>query len=208
MHDTGPDDSAKPDHEGLFRTASQQGGYFTAAQARTSGFSWASLSYHARRGRFIRVRRGLYRLREYPESTREDVIGAWLAAGRDDALVSHESALDLLGLSDVVPDKVHLTLPRSKRYRPAPPGVAVHTTTKPLRAADVVVREGVRVTSTVRSILDAAEAGTAPEQIVAAITEALDRGLATRPQLLDAARSRSKRVERLVRRGVARESEA
>ncbi len=208
MHDTGPDHKAKPDHERLFQTASQQGGYFTAAQARTSGFSWASLSYHARRGRFIRVRRGLYRLREYPESTREDVIAAWLAAGRDDAVVSHESALDLLGLSDVVPDKVHLTLPRSKRYRPAPPGVAVHTTTKPLDAGDVVVRDGVRVTSAVRSIVDAAEAGTGPEQIVAAINEALDRGLVTRPQLLDAARSRSKRVEQLVQRAVAREGEA
>ena len=205
MHDTGPDEKAKPDHERLFRAASQQGGYFTAAQARTSGFSWASLSYHAGRGRFIRVRRGLYRLREYPGSTREDVIAAWLAAGRDDAVVSHESALDLLGLSDVVPDKVHLTLPRSKRYRPAPPGVAVHTTTKPLGPGDVVVREGVRVTSAVRSIVDAAEAGTAPEQIVAAITESLDRGLATRPQLLDAARSRSKRVEQLVQRGIAGE---
>lgn len=208
MHDAGLDDKAKPDHERLFLTASQQGGYFTAAQARTSGFSWASLSYHARRGRFTRIRRGLYRLREYPESTREDVVAAWLAAGRDDAVVSHESALDLLGLSDVVPHRVHLTLPRSKRYRPAPPGVAVHTTTKPLGAGDVVVREGVRVTSAVRSIVDAAEAGTAPEQIVAAVSEALDRGLATRSQLLDAARSRSKRVEQLVQRAVPREGEA
>jgi len=63
------------------------------------------------------------------------------------------------------------------------------------------------VTSAVRSIVDAAEAGTAPEHIVAAISQALDRGLATRPQLLGAARSRSKRVEQLVQRGIAGEGE-
>lgn len=207
MHDTDGLESAKPDHECLFQAASQQGGYFTARDAGACGFSWASLSYHARRGRFIRVRRGLYRLREYPESTREDVIAAWLAAGREHAVVSHESALDLLGLSDAVPDNVHLTLPRTMRYRPATPGVTVHTTTKPLDAGDVVIRDGIRVTSVVRSILDTAEAGTAPEQIVAAVREALDRGMTTRARVSGAARSRSKRVQRLVQRAIAVESE-
>jgi predicted transcriptional regulator of viral defense system len=207
MHDTMGDQPAKPDHECLFRAASQQGGYFTARDARACGFSRASLSYHAGRGRFIRVRQGLYRLKEYPESTREDVIAAWLAAGRDDAVVSHESALDLLDLSDVVPESVHLTLPRTMRYRPAMPGVTVHTTTKPVGAGDVVHRDGIRVTSAVRSILDSAETGTAPEQIVAALREALDRGMATRAQVSDAAGSRSKRVRRLLQQAIAGASE-
>lgn len=207
MHDTLRSRPAKPDHECLFRAASQQGGYFTARDAGACGFSRASLSYHAQRGRFIRVRRGLYRLREYPESTREDVIAAWIAAGRDDAVVSHESALDLLGLSDVVPDNVHLTLPRTMRYRPALPGVTVHTTTRPLDAGDVMIRDGIRVTSVVRSILDSTEAGTAPEQVVAAVRQALERGMATRTQVSVAARSRSKRVRRLVQEAIAGESE-
>lgn len=207
MHDTARIEKPRPDHECLFQVASQQRGYFTARDAGACGFSWASLSYHARRGRFIRVRRGLYRLREYPESTREDVIAAWLAAGRDHAVVSHGSALDLLELSDAVPDSVHLTLPRTMRYRPAAPGVTVHTTTRPLDADDVVIRDGVRVTSVVRSILDAAEAGTAPEQIVAAVREALDRGMTTRARVSGAARSRSRRVQRLVQRAIAGESD-
>lgn len=207
MHDTLDHQPAKPDHECLFRAASQQGGYFTARDAESCGFSRASLSYHARRGRFIRVRRGLYRLREYPESTREDVMAAWLAAGRNHAVVSHESALDLLGLSDAVPDSVHLTLPRTMRYRPATPGVTAHTTTRPLDAGDVVTREGIRVTSVARSILDAAEAGTAPEQVVAAVKEAVDRGMTTRGQLRRVARSRSRRVQRLIQRAIAGDSE-
>src|SRR5271155_2946647 len=116
MHDNGSDRS-KARRAQLFELASEQGGYFTAAEAQTCGYSRALLAHHAKSGRFIRVRQGLYRFREYPTSPREDVIAAWLATGRETAVVSHESALDILGLSDVVPEVVHLTVPRAKRYR-------------------------------------------------------------------------------------------
>lgn len=203
MHDTPrvPEPS-RPDHRRLFEVASEQGGYFTASQAAGCGFSRASLSYHARRGRFLRVRRGLYRLAEYPASPREEVVAAWLAAGRDEAVVSHESALDILGLSDVVPERVHLTVPRSKRYRPTAPGVAIHTTTRLLIATDVVTRDGLRVTSPARSIVDAAESGTAPEQVVLAARQAIERGLTTPGQLRNATSGRGSRVERLIRRAL------
>jgi predicted transcriptional regulator of viral defense system len=197
MHDT----HTGPDHKGLFEVASEQGGYFTAGQARQFGFSNALLAHHAgENGRFLRVRRGLYRYRQYPPSPREDVLAAWLALDRKAAVVSHESALELLGLSDVVPESVHVTLPRSKRYRPAPPGVKVHTTTRNLAPAEVVIQGGMRVTSPMRSIVDAAEGGTAPEQVIAAVTQAVDRGMVTKAQLLGAAGERNARVERLVRR--------
>lgn len=203
MNDTGPTKQrTRPDHRRLYEVASEQGGYFTADQAAVRGFSRASLSYHTRRGRFLRVKRGLYRLAEYPASLREDVLAAWLSAGKDDAVVSHESALDLLGLSDVVPDRVHLTLPRAKRYRPAGAGVAIHTTTRPLPKSDVVTRDGLPVTSPARTIADAAEAGTAPEQVVRAAHQAVERGLATEAQLRATARGRGSRVERLVERAL------
>jgi predicted transcriptional regulator of viral defense system len=203
MHDTGRRElGPRPDRRCVFEVASGQAGYFTAGQAARCGFSRASLSYHARTGRFLRIRRGLYRIAEYPSSPREDLIAAWLAAGRNDAVVSHESALDLLGLSDVIPDRVHLTVPRSKRYRPAGQGVAIHTTTRPPAPGDVLTRDGVAVTSPARSIVDAAEAGTAPEQVVRATREAVERGLATRAQLLTAAQGRGGRVERLLQRAL------
>jgi len=86
-------------------------------------------------------------------------VAAWLAVGKETAVVSHESALALLDLSDVIPKAVHLTVPRSRRHLPTIPGVKVHTTTRPLGAGDVVERDGVRVTSAARTILDAAGAG-------------------------------------------------
>jgi predicted transcriptional regulator of viral defense system len=201
MHDT---DAESPDHESLFQVASGQGGYFTAAQARQRGFSKSLLAHHAgARGRFVRIRRGLYRFRQYPSSPREEVLAAWLAANPGVAVVSHESALDLLKLSDVVPEVVHLTVPRAKRYRPQSPGVRVHTTTRDLAPADVVTRDGMRMTSAGRSILDAAEAGMAPEQIIAAVHQALDRGMTTDSQLRAAAGERGGRVERLVARALS-----
>src|SRR5438132_5150504 len=198
MHDDNGNGAGRPSRARLFELASEQGGYFTAAQAGTCGFSKALLAHHAKSGRFLRVRQGLYRFREYPSSPREDVVAAWLATGKEVAAVSHESALDILGLSDAVPEVVHLTVPRAKRFRSASPGVAIHTTTRRLGNSDVVVREGIRLTSASRSIVDAAEAGTATEQIVAAIGQALDRGMATKSKLLAHAKVRGGRVERLV----------
>jgi predicted transcriptional regulator of viral defense system len=202
MHDDDGNGAGRPNRARLFEVASEQGGYFTAAQARARGFSKALLAHHAKSGRFIRVRQGLYRFREYPSSTREDVVAAWLATGKEVAAVSHDSALDILGLSDVVPEVVHLTVPRTRRYRSRFPGIAIHTTTRRLGKCDVVVRDGIRVTAAARSIIDAAEAGTAPEQITAAVGQALDRGMATKSKLLAVAKARGGRVERLVRQVV------
>jgi predicted transcriptional regulator of viral defense system len=187
----------RPDHEGLFETASAQAGYFTTAQALGHGFSSPLITHHARTGRFVRVTRGLYRLRDYPSSPREQLIAAWLRLAPD-AAVSHESALDLFGLSDVIPDAIHVTVPRTRRRLVRQRGVTIHTTKRPLDGADVAIRDGVRVTAPDRTIADVAEAGTAPEQVVAAARQALDRGLTTREKLRSAARGRGQRVERLI----------
>lgn len=196
-------DTTAPDHRCLFETASEQGGYFTAQQALGCGFSRANLSHHARSGRFLRVRPGLYRLKDYPSSPREDVIRAWLSVGKDTAVVSHQSALELLGLSDLVPDAVHLTVPRAARYRRRIPGVQVHTTNEPPTRSETMVVGGIRITSPARSIADAAAAGESPEHILAAARQAVSRGMVTREQLERAAAQRGASVERIIRQALA-----
>lgn len=187
-----------PSEDCLFEIAASQGGYFTAAQARDCGYSWSLLSHHASNGRFVRARKGLYRFRRYPSSPKEEVIAVWLAAGAE-SVVSHESALDLLGLADTTPDSVHLTVPRSKRSRRPPLGVTVHTTTSPLGPDEVAIRNGMRVTSPGRTILDVAQSGVAPDQVAGAVREAVDRGMVMPDQLLAGARRRGGRVEKLLR---------
>lgn len=197
-----PDTRRRPDRSALDQLAYAQDGYFGAAQAAEVGFSAQLLAHHARAGRFERVRRGLYRLRDYPASPHEEVRAAWLAVG-DRAVVSHESALELLELADVMPDRVHLTVSRRDRGARVPRGVVLHTTATPPAGADVVRRQGIAVTSPARSIVDAAAAGTAPEQIEAAVAQALDAGLTTAGQLRRLVQRSDRRVAALVERALA-----
>ena len=195
MNDTTP--PTRPDSEALFSTASEQAGYFTTAQARECGFSSPLLSHHAKSGRFVRIARGLYRLRDYPSSPREELLAAWLRLAPE-AVVSHESALELLGLSDVIPNLIHLSVPRARRKLSRRSGVALHTTTRPLDGSDVVVRDGMRLTGPARTIADVADAGLAPEQVVRAAAQAIERGLTTPSRLREAVIGRGCRVEQLV----------
>ena len=194
--------SQKPDQQTLFETASAQQGYFTASQAAKHGLGTDDVSYHVGRGRYVRVLPGVYRLRDYPDSPRGEVMAAWLAVGRDKSVVSRESALDLLGLSDVIPAAIHITVPRTRRNLPRLPGVQIHTTTRPLNRRDTAVREGITLTGPQRTILDSAEAGTGPEQIEMAVRQAVRRGLVDPDELLDNAKERGGRVYRLIQSGL------
>ena len=160
----------------------------------------STLVHHARPGgRYERVRRGLYRLRQYPSSPHEHVVAFWLGLP-DAAVVSHESALELYDLSDVVPNAVHITLPRAKRGQRARPGVRFHMLTHAPGPDEVRRVDGVVATSPERSIVDSLEAGTQPEQIELAVQQALERGLTTPRRLRAAAAGRSRRVRKFIDR--------
>ncbi|MGI8439974.1 MAG: type IV toxin-antitoxin system AbiEi family antitoxin domain-containing protein [Thermoleophilaceae bacterium] len=188
MHDA-------PDHDALYRQAESQAGYFTARQAGEAGMDRRTLSHHARPGgRFERVARGLYRIRLFPSDPHEHIVAAWLGLGTPEAVVSHESALELFDLSDVIADQVHISIPREKRRRHTRPGVRVHTTTRPLTGQDARRANGVPVTSPERTIADVLEAGGQPEQLELAVSQALDRGLTTPARLRRAAADRGTSV--------------
>lgn len=191
------DRMALPDHEALFAVASEHAGCFTASQASAQGFSSALLSHHVRSGRFVRIARGLYRFRDYPSQPGDEIVAAWLRQAPD-AVVSHESALEVLDLADTIADRVHLTVPRSRRRLVPQGGVVIHTTTRPLGRSDTVSRRGMRVTAPARTIVDVAAAGVAPDQVAAAVHSALERGITTPSLLREAARTRGRRVQRLI----------
>jgi predicted transcriptional regulator of viral defense system len=192
-------DIQTPNAVALNQASYGQDGYFTTRQAREAGFSPQLLAHHVRSGRYEHIRRGLYRLRGYPGSSQEEVRMKWLAVGAERAVVSHESALDLHELSDVIPNRVHLLVGRDDRGIRPLQGVTLHTTTKALEPSEVVSRHGIRVTDPVRSILDAASVGTAPEQIEMAVRQALHEALVTRRSLLARADRRGGRVAELIR---------
>lgn len=189
------------DHDSLYRLAESQAGYFTTDQALAAGMGRTTLKHHARPdGRYERVRPGLYRLRHFPSSPHEHVVAAWLPLRDSGAAVSHESALELHDLSDVIPSAVHITLPRSKRGTRSRPGVRFHAVERPPGPDETRKIVGVTVTTPERTIADAFEGGTQLDQIELAIHQALGRGITTPKRLRAAAHARTPRVREFIDR--------
>ena len=95
-------------------------------------------------------------------------------------MVSHESALSVHGMSDVNPARIHLTVP--PRYRKQmPPGVVLHKAS--LSSTDWEQREGYRVTTPLRTILDTAATSASWPYLTDAVYDALRKGLVRASQL-------------------------
>lgn len=183
-------DSIGPNIRGLEADAYQQSGYFTSEQAGQHRVSRQLLNHHVRQGRFERVQRGLYRVRGFPSSQYDDIREKWMAVGMDKAVLSHESALSLLDLSDNVPDKVHLLVPRRSRGLRRPPDVVIHTHPDD-ETVSTVWRDAMPVTAPARTLVDVANE-LQPEQAAMAAQEALRLGLLTQRQLEDEATRQKK----------------
>ncbi len=104
----------------------------------------------------------------------------------------------LYELSDVIPDAVHISVPRVKRSQSSRSGVRIHTLSRPPGSSEKRILHGIPVTTPERSIVDSLEAGTQLEQIELAVRQALARGLTTPRLLLTAAENRSLRVRRFI----------
>jgi len=102
----------------LYQTAAAQGGYFTAAQALQVGYAYSQQHYHVSRGNWLKIGHGLFRLYDYPASDREDLIRLSLWSrnreGIPQAIVSHETALAVHEMSDVMSAQIHLTFERCR----------------------------------------------------------------------------------------------
>ena len=141
----------------LYDVASGQGGYFTSRQALDAGHGDNLHPYHVRAGNWVRERRGVYRLTQFPQPSRPDliVLQLWSRNRQDEpqGVFSHTTALTLHDLSDAMPVKVDMTVPPGFRRMAAIPGVLrLHRGSVPKR--DVETIDGVRVTTPLRTLID------------------------------------------------------
>lgn len=177
-----------PSWSRLYDVASQQGGYVTTQQAAMAGYSPQLLRKHVEAGRLMRARRGVYQLVHFPPGEHAELIVIWLWSERR-GVFSHQTALGLHGLSDVLPTKVHLSVPAAwdvRRLR-VPAGVVIHH-------ADVTKREQswfgpVPATSPSRTLSDCARTSLSPELLRQATREALARGLVGKRDLTEVRRA-------------------
>lgn len=98
--------------------AQRQYGYFTAEQANQVGVSSAYLANLVRTGKFAGVSHGVYVDPTVPIDRFDRSRRALLWTGRNQACLSHQTALWLWDLADE-PEKIDLTLPRGTRIRRA-----------------------------------------------------------------------------------------
>lgn len=174
----------RPSWDHLYEIASAQDGYFTTQQAATAGYSPQLLQKHKHAGRVQHVRRGIYRLTHYPSGEFEQYAELWLWAGQQ-GVFSHETVLALHNLSDLLPARIHLTLPasaRTRRLRP-PKGLVLHYADVPDR--DRAWFGSVPVTKPARTLEDCARAHLSPEDLQLAAVQALQRGLVRREELVE-----------------------
>ncbi|HMJ33922.1 MAG TPA: type IV toxin-antitoxin system AbiEi family antitoxin domain-containing protein [Baekduia sp.] len=164
----------------LYELAEGQSGFFTAQQAIGAGVARSTLTYHARDGGALRrAGHGVYRLRRFPRSPYEQVVCVWLSLSRAGAVVSHVSALELMELTDLIADEVHVTVPRSKRGAMVPAGVRVHFTARPIEGRHRHTVSGIPVTGVERTIADVVRADGWSEQVELAVRQSLSRGMTT-----------------------------
>lgn len=176
----------------LYEIAESQQGFFTTKQAKAAGFAENTHPYHVQAGNWVREHRGIYRLASFPRGERPDLM-LWSLWSRNrsetvQGVYSHQTALSLHELSDVMPAKLHMTVPKSFRRNSEMPSVLVlHVADLP--QSDIADANGVRVTKPMRTILDLLEGGEVPSATLRqALREGLRRGLIRRSEIAEAKR--------------------
>jgi len=157
----------------LYEYAVAQGGYFTAAQARAAGYPKQLQHYHVSRGNWVREERGIYRLWEWPRGPHDDLI-RWTLWTRGLGAVSHQTAMAVHEISDLMPAKIYMTVPPGFRKEPSPV-IVLHRDR--LAPHEIEQREGFRLTTPLRTIIDAARVAVDPERLSAAVRDAIAKGL-------------------------------
>ncbi len=179
--------SSKTLRQSLLAVAASQGGYFTVKQAAEIGYDRRRFAYHVEAGNFERAAHGLYRLPSLPLSEHDELVRLSLwsrgRTGTPLAVVSHETALDLHGLGELIPSKTHLTVPRTFRKR-SMRGVVFHTGTVP--KTERTWLDGFEITTPLRTLVDVSKGASVPqEQLDNAVQQAVRKGLVGKGQLID-----------------------
>ena len=171
-----PQEPGSPLGRSYLQFAEAQAGLFTAEQAQKAGLYRQLLRRYVEHGRVRRLRRGIYRVVHFPTMEHEALAELWLWTGRT-GVFSHETALSLHDLSDVLPRRVHATVPpswASRRLR-VPMGLVLHYAEVP--RTDRAWVAPVPVTTPQRTLADCVRDHVAPDLVEQAIAQAGARGL-------------------------------
>jgi predicted transcriptional regulator of viral defense system len=174
----------------LSKTSAGVEGYFTRADARATGASDAFFDALVSEHKVEEVATDVFHITHFPRSDDEELIALWLQTDRK-GVFSHETALFLHDLSDVLPLRRNITVP--PRWSPGERGLA----------PDVVLHQGevsedelrwlgpVPYTAPLRTLRDCVEVSVSPDLIEQTVAAGLQRGLFTEAELPPGVRARA-----------------
>lgn len=169
--------------EKAIELATTQYGFITAENLLSLGEDPVRLRQWVQRGGLERVGHGIYRFKQIPVTSLDPYMLATLwPSGR--GVLSHDTALELFELCDINPDKIHITLPASRSYRPRRQGgerYIIHH--EDLAEADVTWHEEIRIVTPAVAIRQAIDSAVPVHLVRQAIETAKRLGRAPPPQL-------------------------
>ncbi len=173
----------------LRNLARHQYGVISRAQALRAGLTEDMIKFRIRSGRWRQIHVGVYATFTGVLSRGAQLWAAVLAAGPG-AVLSHETAAELLKLSDKAPSSIHVTVPH-QRHVAAISGVSVH---RSVRAVEAVQRDSNPPrTKAEETVLDLAQVAVSFDDVCGWVTRAFARDL-TDEQRLRAAMRRRRRL--------------
>jgi hypothetical protein len=155
----------------LATVARGQHGLVKTAQLLAAGLTDGGIRGRLKRGALHRTKyRGIYAVGHAAPSRQATLLAPVLAAGEGAAL-GHEGVAEVLRISRRRAKRIDVVAPREREV----PGVRVHVS-RTLTPLDVVVVDGIPVTTVARTLIDLTETHT-PDELVALIHEAAYRGI-------------------------------
>lgn len=175
------------DKHRLFDIADRQQGFFTAKQAEECGYARSNFHFKLASGEWTHEGRGIYRLGHYPVTERSELV-LWNLWSRDrqgspQGVWSHETALDIYEITDVMPAKMHMTVPkRFRRNQVIPKQLVLHYNDLPEQ--DIEIRQGYRLTTLLRTLIDVVrDQSISLDQVELGIRQAIKHGLITKREI-------------------------
>ncbi|MCX6130410.1 MAG: type IV toxin-antitoxin system AbiEi family antitoxin domain-containing protein, partial [Proteobacteria bacterium] len=148
----------KKNYQTLISLAASQGGHFTAAQANAIGISRPQQKRYADSGEWTREAHGIYRLTALPDRDPEkSQYHQWMlwSIGRDGkrtASFSYETVLAIFQLSDLIPTKIHISVPKKFRRALVPKILNIHYEDRD--ESDIIEHDGLRVIRPLKAMVD------------------------------------------------------
>lgn len=166
----------------LSELAIRQDGYVALSQARRLGYTDELFLALIPDGKVEQVASDVFHLAHFPRSDHEELIVLWLQTDRE-GVISHDTALLLHELSDILPRRRHITVPTGWGPGDRQFGAKVVLHHAEVGEDEICWLGPVPYTAPLRTVCDCIASHLSPDLIEQAVAEGLQREMFTETDL-------------------------